>query len=386
MGVTKHRDQRTGVWILQWGGRKDRQTLYTGKRDPKAAQAILKAKERELAFQEAADLEDRIAERIIRRLDPLIEAKFQERLRDIAASKPSPVGRPLPEMPVREALQNYIAAHVAAGRSKTHIENIETQILFFLEFSKVTCVSEITTQLLNNWLVHVRQVEKLGPKSAKDKLQIVKKWLSYTANPEPLPPKAPPRRLIRFFDARSYEDIIGYSMSTGDPYDYALAALALYEPFRAGEVWFLRREDIRLEIRELEIGEWKESTKVGESRRMPIFDQALDAIRPFAIGRGRVFSKWPKSQSLGEYFQALVKKAIGRADGFRIARHSTCTWLADAGVCLPKLSEWAGTSIRKLDENYVGIVPDKAERVQITYEGMKLAPGGLPRGDAAGQR
>src|SRR6185295_13995807 len=86
MGVTKHRDSKTGVWVIRWGGRKNRGYLYTGKRDGMAAEVIRKSKELELAILEAAQVEERVAVSVVAKLDAVISTKIEEQIRAVSPS------------------------------------------------------------------------------------------------------------------------------------------------------------------------------------------------------------------------------------------------------------------------------------------------------------
>src|SRR5688572_3437328 len=92
MAVSMHRDSKSGIWILQWGGRKGRRFHWTGKRDRTAAMIILKQKERELALQETGPLISRIVDTVMAALEKRIEHVIHTKLH--AAPKASPEKAP----------------------------------------------------------------------------------------------------------------------------------------------------------------------------------------------------------------------------------------------------------------------------------------------------
>lgn len=108
MSVSMYRDAKTGVYVLQWGGRTGRQFLWTGKRDYQAALLLRKRKEKDLALQETGELERRIAEavaaRFERAIESVVEAKVQEALAARARTLAATGGRPLPELPISDGI------------------------------------------------------------------------------------------------------------------------------------------------------------------------------------------------------------------------------------------------------------------------------------------
>lgn len=384
MGVSKYRDSRSGVWILQWGGRKDRHTEWTGTRDAEAAKLRLKRKERELALHETGDLERRLADTVAakfeRTIEEVVEARVQAALEERARRMSTPSGRPLPNLPVADGIAKYVEAQTAAGNSATHVENVGRQLTKFTAHARVASVRDLLPEHLTKWLAATREVEGLGDKSVSDRHQIARKWLAWMADPQAIKPKRAPRRKIDYFTAEEYRKILTQAAKERNPRAQVLATLALFGGFRAEELFNLEHQDIRLKERVIEVGQGEKTTKTRSARVVPIFDQMLKPLLPLRKGKGRIFAGWKDKWAFGAYFQRLVQRATGRSHaGLLIARHSAHTWLIHAGVSLAKVAQWMGNSARIIERNYLGRVPDAADQVRFTYQGHFMEAGGLPQ-------
>jgi site-specific recombinase XerC len=384
MGVSMHRDSKSGIWVLQWGGRKNRQYLWTGKRDRHAAKILRERKEQELALRETGDLELRIAETVAAKFEKTIEKFVELKLRAAMAEQSRLLaatgGRPLPDLSIEQAISKYVEAQKAAGNSKMHVENVERQLRKFTGHAGVTRIYDLHPEHLTKWLADTRAKEGLGDKRVSDRHQIVTKWLAWLPEQKALPPKRAARRKVDYFTAEEYRQILARAAKERNPRAQVLATLALFGGFRAEELFVMDHKDIRLEERVIEVGQGEKTTKTRTARTIPIFDQMLKPLLTLRGGKGRVFAGWKDKWAFGAYFQRLIKRATKRDNaGLLIARHSAHTWLIHAGVNLGKVASWMGNSPRVIERNYLGRVPDAAEPVRFTYLSHSLEPGGLPR-------
>jgi hypothetical protein len=167
MRVTMYRE-RSGIFVLQWGGRKDRHYLSTGVKDKALAAAVRERKERELTLDESSP-----------EIALIVREEVQRALSSLPVPSAARTGSTVVSKPVREAAKEYVEFQRGTlGNSESHVDDVERQLRMFLDHARVSTPNELTRAHPESFVARVR-ADGLGDKSARDKWSILKKFFDW---------------------------------------------------------------------------------------------------------------------------------------------------------------------------------------------------------------
>ena len=309
-----------------------------------------------------------------------------------------------------KSLQHHLTEYVAARRALgTRLEEPAQTLRQFVRFLARKRTRFITTQLALEWSQQSRDVQRA---TWARKLSMVRQFARWMSVIDPRH-QVPPRRLLDVRHRRSKPHIYsdeeisrlmaeaarlkssnGMKALTLETLIGLLAATGL----RPGEAAALERSDVNLEAQLLTIRE----SKFGKSRLVPIHPSTVEALRRYALERGRIFrhtggsffflSERGTALDLGTVRRWLCK--ISRACGLRPKakghqcgrgprlqdlRHTFATrrlveWYkagCNVAVQMPKLATYLGHSSVGCTYWYIEAVPELlqlATDFQLTSE------------------
>jgi len=144
---------------------------------------------------------------------------------------------------------------------------------------------------------------------------------------------------------------------------YHEVTFALYTGLRRGELAALRWGDIeadRLHVRKAK-GQRPRTIPMPAKLRRTIARTMTRGRRDDLVFRKRGLRQWDDAirplADCGEFPDFRYEVGQRKRRGWHILRHTFCTWLASAGVPLPKIKEWAGHASITTTMQYVHMVP-----------------------------
>ena len=156
--------------------------------------------------------------------------------------------------------------------------------------------------------------------------------------------------------------------------------VAIFAGLRQGELWALRWDDVDLDRRELTVRRSHGGpTKSGKVRRVPILQQAVDALTsarsqtdgplvfPGESGGRRCKgddARWaPQTRAKGRTNGYRVRAGIVRRVRFHDLRHTCASHLLMGTWCpalsLPEVAQWLGHSSVTMTERYAHLAPER---------------------------
>jgi len=383
MRVTMYRE-RSGIWMLQWGGRKNRRYVSTGVRDKALARVLRERKERELTIADSSpEIARVVREEVERALSSVVIATPAT-----GASSSTP-----PTKPAHEAAKEYVAFQSGTlGNSKTHVANVERQLRMFLGYARVSSMTELTRAHVDRYVTGVR-ADGQGDESIRAKWMILRKffdwarkrnYMSEVVADEENRPKKPGKSVVRVYTASEALAILRSAENPKKPHRYstllaAVFAIAVYAGLRRREIVRMEWSDVDLTGRTIRVSNRKNDlTKTRSNRLAPIFDQLLPYLVALPRTSTRVFPHWNDLRNISRYVREAGADVDVAEAGLQIARHSFVTHALAHGVAVAVVAAWAGHSVAVLEANYNGMQHGLGEPLQMTYHGRPLERHGLP--------
>lgn len=146
-----------------------------------------------------------------------------------------------------------------------------------------------------------------------------------------------------------------------------LWAFAADTGLRRGELWKARRSDVRdgkLYVESTPTGR----TKSGKWRWVPLSQRAQDALA--LLGEDRLVEA--HRDTLGDWFTKDAR-ALGLKGSLHWLRHTFCTYLAQAGVSLHDIKEFAGHSSIQVTEMYAHHCPNAGQAAIAKLDAWRSA-------------
>ena len=134
---------------------------------------------------------------------------------------------------------------------------------------------------------------------------------------------------------------------------------------RRGEVVSLRAADVDLHNGLVHVRSYEERrTKSGKDRSLPL---PYDLIPDMTAKGEFVFTTTSGGRAYGPYVSRAFKKAT-RAAGlpeynFHSLRHTACSWLAERGVPVTVIRDFAGHSSITVTERYMHLAPNRSHDI-----------------------
>ena len=284
----------------------------------------------------------------------------------------------------------WLEALEAKGRSKSHVQTVESHLRVHLEpFFKEKPLDRIAEADVTRLIVHLRR-RGLNPKTVRNivsslhsifELGLRRHWVS--ANPCKLVdlPAAEPTSEIRYLKQAELVAVLerGIPDDAWGPIERPLYLMAAMTGLRQGELLALRWLDLDGRARKVRVrqafvrGEFKTPKSRRGSRGVPLAPElhaALDELRfvsEFTADDDLVFAHPETGKPLGRSFvYRRFKRACGRA-GVRVVRfhdlrHTFGTRVAASGeVSLRTLQEWMGHRDAKTTLIYADYQPAEHE-------------------------
>ena len=160
-------------------------------------------------------------------------------------------------------------------------------------------------------------------------------WLDRNVASTVSRPSLPPGR-TRFLTDEERSRLLLECQRSKNPNLYNLVALALYTGLRRGALLHLRREDIDLKNRTLCIPKTKNKTMLV----LPIVGEAYEIIKALLSQNGNDLYIFPGQNTRGRWgsyssaFEQAVKRAKVSKFSFHCLRHSTASYMIQAGIPL----------------------------------------------------
>jgi integrase len=190
---------------------------------------------------------------------------------------------------------------------------------------------------------------------------------------------------VDFFGFEEFDRLVAAAKEC-DWQTHLIVLLAGQAGLRSGEMRALRRCDVNLEARQVQVerSEWRgqvTATKSGRIRYVPMTKQLADALREYRHLRGAlVLYRDDGSPFTEAAVRAHVDRAARRADlrqkGPHMLRHTFCSHLAMNGVPARSIQELAGHQSVLTTQRYMHLSPSAVENAIRVLEQRPARPRG----------
>jgi integrase len=329
--------------------------------------------------------------------DGLTRAEAERRLRELMTEV---VVTSAPDRTFALAAGLHLEALTAKGRSRSHVETVESHIrVHLVPYFGTRPIDRLDEELVTRFVVSLRRDGK-APKTIKNilstlhsifDLAIRKRWIS--VNPCRLvdKPEVPEATDIRFLTQDELDCVLRDGIPADDwgMIERPLYLMAAMTGMRQGELLGLRWRDLdwmaqKVRVRQAFVrGEFKPPKSRRGVRGVPMADKlAGDLDRLFQVSCFKddddlVFANPASGRPLDrskvrKHFQRACRRAGVRVVRFHDLRHTFGTRIAASGeVSMRRLQEWMGHRDLKTTLVYADYQPDEreAEMVERAFAG-----------------
>ena len=334
--------------------------------------------------------------------DGLTRAEAERRLRELMEEVRSTSTR---DRSLADAAQLHLDALIAKGRSRSHIETVESHIrIHIVPFFGSRAIDRVDEDVVTRFVAALRRDGK-APKTIKNilstlhsifELAIRKRWIA--VNPCKLvdKPEVPEPSDIRFLTQEELEAVLrdGIPDDKRGVIERPLYLMAAMTGMRQGELLGLRWLDLdwmaqKVRVRQAFVrGEFKAPKSRRGVRGVPMADALagdLDRLFKstiFDADDDLVFAHPETGRPLNRStvrrrFQRACRRAGVRVVRFHDLRHTFGTRMAASGeVSMRRLQEWMGHRDLKTTLVYADYQPDEreAEMVERAFAGSARPP------------
>ena len=334
--------------------------------------------------------------------DGLTRTEAERRLRELMEEVQS---TSTPDRSVADVAQLHLDALTAKGRSRSHVETVESHIrIHIVPFFGRRAIDRVDEDVVTRFVAALRRDGK-APKTIKNilstlhsifELAIRKRWVS--VNPCRLvdKPEVPEPSDIRFLTQEELEAVLrdGIPDDERGVIERPLYLMAAMTGMRQGELLGLRWRDLdwmaqKVRVRQAFVrGEFKAPKSRRGVRGVPMADGLagdLDRLfksTSFDADDDLVFAHPETGRPLNrskvrKRFQRACRRAGVRVVRFHDLRHTFGTRMAASGeVSMRRLQEWMGHRDLKTTLVYADYQPDEreAEMVERAFAGSARPP------------
>ncbi len=270
------------------------------------------------------------------------EARWLTKVRDAAAGRQ-------PERLIADALERWLTDDVPRLRSARQTRNHARQLAPYIVGKKLTEAGDVWSDIRGAEL-------DLAPATVNHKGRILRRitrkawlewgWLDRPAKIELLPETARERFLTP-------EEVGALSDAMASEAGRRYVLLAAYTGVRRGHLLRLTHHDVQ--------GNYLRLDRTGKTRVLQMVPlhvrvRPLAADLPFGIGNRRLREEW-----------SAAREATGIACRWHDLRHTSASWLAQAGVSLHTIGQFLGHSSPAVTQRYAHLLPshlmDAVERM-----------------------
>jgi integrase len=319
----------------------------------------------------------------------LTRAQAEKRLRDFMSTTVALA--PDPERTIALLGAALLARLDAKGRSRSHIETVETHLrLHLVPFFGDRSIDRITEDHVTGLIIQLRR-KGLAAKTIRNiastlhslfEVAIRKRWLRENVCSLVDLPTADASVDIRYLSQDELTRVIECGIDPGSPtrmHERALYLMAAMTGLRQGELLGLRWRDLDLGVQKVRVrqtfvrGEFKGPKSARGSRGVPLAPPLEGALRelrdasPFIGDDDLVFAHPATGGPINRHvvrrrFQRACKRAGVRVVRFHDLRHTFGTRVAASGeVSLRTLQEWMGHRDAKTTMIYADYQPGERE-------------------------
>ena len=334
--------------------------------------------------------------------DGLTRAEAERRLRELMAEV---IVTSAPDRTFALAADRHLEALTAKGRSRSHLETVESHIrIHLIPYFGTRPIDRIDEEQIIGFVASLRREDK-APKTIKNilstlhsvfDLAIRKRWIS--VNPCRLvdKPEVPEATDIRFLGQDELDCVLRDGIPDDDwgVLERPLYLMAAMTGMRQGELLGLRWRDLdwmaqKVRVRQAFVrGEFKAPKSRRGVRGVPMADklagdlERLFQASPFNADDDLVFANPASGRPLDrskvrKRFQRACRRAGVRVVRFHDLRHTFGTRIAASGeVSMRRLQEWMGHRDLKTTLVYADYQPDEreAEMVERAFAGSARPP------------
>lgn len=273
------------------------------------------------------------------------------------------------QAPISEILDKYLSFSKGRRVSK-FAEEDDRRLRRFVDWSKVSKLSQVTPHLMNDYLAYYRKKKDKSPATMNHVITSIKTFLHWAVsfnyiseNPLKNFKKFPLiQKKIRFLDQDEIQRLLETAQDT--PF-FPMVATAIYTGMRVKELLNLEWSDIDWQNRIIQvINKAGFTTKSKRHRTIPLNDKLLVILKAYRKDKGYCFfpqysRKWPLRKS----FNTLLKNAKLNNVGWHTLRHTFASQLAQAGISIYKISQWLGHKDVSTTMVYSHLAPGRDEDI-----------------------